>query len=122
MSTLVTLFGILMATLGMSGIIYPGRILRFARYWDNPTGLYSAAVLRIFVGMVVFLAAPDSRAPVVLHILGIIIFVVGLATPLLGHERAHRILEWWASQGCTFQRLWSGYAMVLGLLLIYVTV
>jgi len=119
MSLLVILWGLLMVVLGVVGIVNPERLLRFAGYWDNPAGLYGAAFLRVFVGLAIFLAAPDSRAPTVFRVLGPVIVVAGLSTPFWGCERTHRILEWWAGRSDTFKRLWAGCAMFFGLILIY---
>lgn len=119
MSFLVILFGLSMAALGIAGIVNPERLVRFARRWDNPAGNYLAAAIRLCVGLVVFLAAPESRFPGLLRFLGVAILFAGLLTALMGHERAHRILEWWVAQSTAFKRIWAGCAVAIGLLLIY---
>ena len=68
------------------------------------------------------MAAPTSRAPKTLRILGVVIIVAGLVTPLVGVERARMIVEWWAAQGSAFMRVWAGFVFALGLLLAYAVV
>jgi hypothetical protein len=63
--------------------------------------------------------APTSRAPTTIRILGVVIIVAGLITPLLGVERARMIVEWWATQGSGFMRAWAGFALAFGLFLAY---
>jgi hypothetical protein len=98
MPLLVAFFGLFIATLGLIGIISPERLLRFAKPWQTPTGLYVAAAFRIVLGVALFLIAPDSRTPTLLRVLGAVIFVAGLATPFLGAERFHKLLDWWAGR------------------------
>ena len=49
----------------------------------TPTGLYAIAVLRIAIGLVFFFAAPASRAPRTLRVLGLVVIIIiaGLMTP-----------------------------------------
>lgn len=119
MSLLVALFGLLMSIIGVIGMVHPERLIGFAKSWHTPIGLYLAATVRIVLGLLLFLAAPDSRTPDMLRIVGVIILVVGLSTPFLGLERFGRLLEWWAVRGSAFRRAWAGCALALGLLLIY---
>jgi hypothetical protein len=119
MSFLIAAFGLCMATLGVIGIVRPERLIGFARSWQTPTGLYAAAAIRIVLGALLLLAAPQARAPNVLRILGVFILVAGLATPLIGLERSHTVIEWWAARGPVFQRAWAGCALVFGLFLVY---
>ena len=53
----------------------------------TPAGLYAIAVLRVAIGLLFVLAAPSSRAPRTLRVLGLIVIVAGLATPWFGVAR-----------------------------------
>lgn len=119
MSLLVALFGLFISALGVLGMVNPERLISFARSWQTPTGVYVGAGFRIVLGLLLFLAAPGSRAPDTLRILGVVILVVGLATPFFGLERFHRLLEWWAARGPVFIRAWAGLALAFGLFLVY---
>ena len=107
------------AVLGVIGIVAPARLLAIARWLDTPLGLYAAAALRLVLGTALFLAAPASRAPRVLGVLGIVSFVAGLITPFIGVDRYRRLLEWWSAWGPGFHRGWAAIALILGLFLIY---
>ena len=120
MTLLVALFGLLMGILGVLGVVWPDRLIRFARAWHTPAGLLLAAALRIVLGLALFLAAPDSRAPLMLRILGVVIFAAGLATPFFGLERSRRVLEWWAARSPAFRRAWAACALAFGLVLVSV--
>ncbi len=112
-------FSILVAVVGAVGIVVPASLLTIARPFLTPAGLYAAAGLRLVLGTALFLSAPTSRAPQALRILGVVIFVAGLVTPLVGVERARAIVEWWAVQGSPFMRVWAVVALAFGLFLTY---
>ena len=50
----------------------------------TPTGLYTIAALRIAIGLTLVFAAPASRAPRTLRVLGLIVIMAGLSTPWFG--------------------------------------
>lgn len=110
---------LLIAVFGGLGLISPDRLVGVVRRFQTPTGLYVAAAIRVVLGVALFLAAPTSRAPELLHVLGVVIFVAGLVTPLFGVDRFRRLLDWWSALGPGFLRFWGASALVLGLLLAY---
>jgi len=122
MAIAALVLSLFVAALGALGIVSPMGLLSIVRQFQRPAGLYAAAILRIVLGVALFLAAPTSRLPEVVRILGLIIFVSGLITPLFGLERFHRLLNWWSARGPTFMRVWAGFALAFGLLLAYAVV
>jgi hypothetical protein len=119
MAIVAFVLSLIVGVLGAVGILWPRRLLSLAGQFQRPGGLYAAAILRIVFGVVLLLTAPASRSSEVVRIVGVIIFVSGLITPLLGLDRFRRILNWWSSRPPLFQRAWAGFALVFGLLLAY---
>ena len=78
------------------------------------------AALRIALGVVFVLAAPTSRAPRTVRVLGLIVIIAGLATPWFGVTRARAIMNWAASAGPLWMRFAASVAMALGGFLVYV--
>lgn len=107
------------AALGALGVVSPDRLLGVVRRFQSPAGLYAAAAIRLALGGALFLAAPTSRAPETLRILGIVILVAGVITPFFGLERFRRLLDWWAALGPGVIRAWAAFAAVFGLSLAY---
>ncbi len=99
---------------GVAGIVTPDSLLTVGRYVITPVGLYVVAVLRVGIGLVLMLVARLSRAPKTLRACGAVVLVAGLATPLLGVERARAILDWEATQGATLIRVGAGLALAIG--------
>ena len=98
----------------------PDLRLSLERSVMTPAGLYAIAALRIAIGLVFVLAAPASRAPRTLRVLGLIVIIAGLMTPWFGVARAQAVLNWWASAGPLVLRLDAGLGMAMGGFLVYV--
>jgi hypothetical protein len=111
------LIALFLAAIGLTGVIAPDCLMMIGRNSVTPVGLCIVAALRISIGLVLAGVAPVSRAPTALRILGVIAVIAGVATLLLGAERAQAVLEWWSGQGLV--RLGAGIALILGSFIAY---
>ena len=82
MSIIVALFGFLYHP-GRIWANFPSSIISFVSRWQTQAGLYLAAIIRIVLGVASLFTASTSRAPLYLHILGVVAVVAGIATPFL---------------------------------------
>jgi len=98
----------------------PALRLSVERSVMTPAGLYAIAALRIAIGLVFVLAAPASRAPRTLRVLGLIVIIAGLSTPWFGVDRAQAVLNWVASAGPLLMRLDAVVGIAIGGFLMYV--
>jgi len=98
----------------------PDLRLSLERSMTTPAGFYAIAALRIGIGLVFVLAAPASRAPRTLRVLGLIVITAGVMTPWFGVARARAVLDWFASAGPLLMRLDAGVGMAIGGFLVYV--
>ena len=119
MVLLARLVGLFIVAIGVCGLAAPHALLSAVQFVLTPGGLYLVAALRVVFGVVLVLAAPSSRAPRVLRLLGFIVIVAGLTTPFFGVDRARAVLDWWSAQGPAFVRLWAGLAVALGVFVVY---
>jgi hypothetical protein len=101
------------------GIASPDVFLRLLRVIQTPPVLYFAAVIRFVFGAVLLYAAPASRLPVVLGVLGGIIVIGSLHAPFFGHRFGHALLDWWSAGGSPRVRFWAALSLALGVLIIY---
>jgi len=122
MAWVVVVMGLAIACFGVLGLVSPERLMDTVRRVLNPRGLWVAAALRVVLGVALFVEAPTSRAPETLRILGPLVVVIGLATPLFGLERFRRLLDWWMERGAGFVRAWAAVALAFGLLLAFAVV
>ncbi len=122
MTLVALIICLLTSAFGALGIASPSRLLGVVRYLQTPVGLYFAAGIRVLLGVALLFAAPTSRAPGLILILGVAIIVIGVITPFFGLERFRRLLDWWSAQGSAFVRGWAVLALVFGLSLAYAIV
>lgn len=93
MALLALLFSIFIAVIGAIGFVSPAKLFHIVRKFQSSAGLYVAAGFRVVFGSALFFAADRSRAPEVMRLVGIIVLVSGLITPLFGLDRFRRILK-----------------------------
>jgi hypothetical protein len=120
MRVAAVVIGLLVVAQGIVGLVAPEFFLRLIQLIQTPPIIYFAALVRVTFGIVLVLAAPLSRAPIALRILGGLVAMGGLITPFLGVRLAEVILGWW-SQGSGVVRAWAAGALVLGLFIVYAT-
>lgn len=104
---------------GVFGLTVPELFLALLRAIQTPPVIYVAAVVRVAFGIVLVLAAPASRVPSALRVLGSLIVAGGLITPFYGVQFGHAMLDWWEAGGPLLIRAWATFSLVLGILIIW---
>jgi hypothetical protein len=116
---LALVVGLLIAAIGLVGVVAPPVLQAISNTFMSPSGLVAAAVIRIALGTVLMFAAAGSRLPGFLRGLGLFAVLAGIVTLFLGDQRAHEIQRWWLNQGPIFIRLFPALALVLGVLIVF---
>jgi uncharacterized protein YhfF len=111
--------GVLMASLGVLGAYVPEVFLAVVTFFQPAPMIYVAAVVRMAVGVILWLAAADSRTPMLFRVLGAFLFAGGALTPFFGAAIGRTILHMWASYGHAMVRAWGLVATALGVFIIY---
>jgi len=111
--------GCAVAVQGVFGLATPDLFLSLLRAIQTPPVIYVAAVVRVAFGIVLLLAAPASRVPVALRVLGALIVAGGLVTPFYGVQFGHAMLDWWDRGGPSLVRAWATFSLVLGVLIVW---
>lgn len=95
MRSAALLVAVFTVVVGVAGLVSPASLTAVRRqYFATPAGLYTAAALRLAMGVVVILGAARSRAPTVLRLFGALMCLQGLSATILGPEHARTVLEW----------------------------
>jgi NAD/NADP transhydrogenase beta subunit len=119
-TSIVVVFGVAVGLVGSIGVVRPTGLVRFVEtMWQSPTGFRLAIALRLVLGVVLIVAAPDCRFPQVIRILGIFSLVAAAATAALGHKRLRSFVQWWVGRPLGFVRCWSLVAVAFGCILVY---
>lgn len=89
--------------LGVGAAVIPDIVIATGRHLVSTSGLYAAAAFRVGVGLVLILAARESRAPGMLRAIGAVVLVGGVATSFFGVEAAQARLDWEAAHVAFFR-------------------
>ena len=102
---------------GVAAIVIPGTIFNLRSLAGTQVALLVFGTLRAAMGIVLIMAAPNSRAPRMLQAAGGLLLLAGMATPLFGVERTRAVLAWEAAQGLWLIRVTGVIVVALGGLL-----
>lgn len=119
MKLIASAMALIIAGIGVVGVVSPPLLLEFAPTLLTPGALYVVAVVRVILGLVLVWVASASRAAMTFRVFGIIIIVAGVLTPFFGVERARAVFDWWSLQTPLFMRASAALAVVFGLFVIY---
>lgn len=119
MTLAVALFGLSIAALGIAGALSPRHLLQLVTRVQAELGLYFIAGLRFLMGVALLLAAPASRTPLYLQVLGGLALASAVVTPFVGPRRFHAIVQWWRVRPAWVVRVWSLLVLVFGLSLVW---
>jgi hypothetical protein len=119
MGFVVSGFALAILVVGAMGVASPAALMSFVRRWQTASGIWAAAGVRIAFGVAAWSAAPASRAPVVLQVLGAVSILSGIALPLLGLSRLAAVVSWWERRSVGFKRVWAGVACACGAFLLW---
>jgi hypothetical protein len=115
----VTIVGLTVAGLGLIGLVTPSRLLDFGQSLLTQNGLYAVAAVRVVFGLLLVFGARASRMPQTLRVIGSVIIIAGLLTPLFGVARSESMFNWLSAQGLAFVRVVALFAIALGALVVY---
>ncbi len=109
--------GICIAAVGIAGLLSPDFLVWIARRFDTSASWLMLAAVRITVGALLITAAPLTRFPRGLRVLGAVIFAVAILTLLAGVagvEQASGAIDAWLAMGMTVVRLTALPVLALG--------
>lgn len=110
--------GFVVAVVGLIGLVAPSIYVSLGWFSAVPPGLYVVAVVQLVIGLILLHAAPTSRSPVGLGVLGAFALVEAVVMPLLGRGTARSMASWWATQSDIALRLWAALELAVGVLII----
>jgi uncharacterized membrane protein len=112
---------VLLILFGLTGVLWPEGLLGLAKYSFTARGIYVLAIVRMLLGVLLLIAAKATRTPKTVRVLGIFIFVAGLATALMGPERAQLLGNWMLERGPDFLRIVACFPLAVGFFILVAT-
>jgi uncharacterized membrane protein len=107
------------AAMGVIVIVKPALAHDMTRLFIDKSGMWIAAAIRAVLALGLFAAAPESKVPMLLRVLGLLILIIAIVMPILGLERHRRMIDWWLARKRTTQVSCGAATFVFGLVLIY---
>ncbi len=114
MAIIVAAFSIMILGLSAWGIINPDALFAMVRRTTGKAFIYMAVGSRIFLAIILWLAAPVARHPIVFQVLAIVALVAAFVLLILGRDSALRLFNWFAVKSHSFQRAWLVGGLAFG--------
>ena len=106
--------GVFTLLMGFWGVLVPARLSAFVTRFSSQRGLWVAAAIRLVFGLALWFAAPASRAPLLLQVLGVIALIAAVILPFMGVDRFKRLIDWWTQLSPAAMRFNSLFAVAVG--------
>ena len=120
MTVIVAVFGVLVALLGLVGLVQPERFRSMFTAMDSQTRFIIAIALRLAMGGVLWWLADELRHPHVMRVLAAIAIFAAVMLLIMGRERLDRLIGWWLSRSDGLLRVSALFAAAFGVFLVYV--
>ena len=120
MTILIALFGLMLAAACLWGIITPRHMIdTIIRFWNKPSGLWLAIGIRVVMGVLFILAAPQTRFPDFFVIFGYLLLIAAAIIPLVGKERLTRVIMWFTNIPMGAVRAWLLMGLAFAVFIVY---
>jgi hypothetical protein len=119
MTALALILCAAIAAFGVVVVVRPALAHDLTRLFTDQTGIWIAATIRAVFGLCLLVAAGESKAPMLLRVLGFFILIVAIVMPILGVDRHQRMIDWWLARSRMVEILCGAAAFVFGVGLIY---
>ena len=119
-TVITALLGLLIIVLGIVVMVRPNRVSDVAERFTTTPALKAGAILaRIAMGIAFLLAAPDTRLPTFMTVLGFLSIIAGVALAIMKEAWVNGLVGWWANQAETIVRVWGVPIALFGGVIVY---
>ena len=119
MTALALILCAAIAAMGVVLIVKPALAHDLTRLLADKKGMWIATAIRAVLALGLLAAAAESKAPMLLRILGLLILIVAIIVPILGVDRHRRMIDWWLARNRKIEIICGAAAFVMGIGLIY---
>ncbi|NIP19002.1 MAG: hypothetical protein GWM87_13250 [Xanthomonadales bacterium] len=123
MTLVIAVFGVLIAGLSAWGLLVPRRMLdTVLEYWRKPYGLHLAIGIRLALGLLFILAAPDTGFPLFFQVFGYLMLIAAALIPVIGKPRLTRVIDWFTGMPVLAIRTWLVLMLLFAGFIVYAAV
>lgn len=119
MTVFVSVLGVILLGVGITVLVSPGTLRRAVETFVKPATVPLFAIIRVGFGILLVIASADTRLPVFVWALGMLLILAGVALPILGVQRTLKITKRWQARSDGSLRSWALLAILFGALLIW---
>ncbi|MCC6142473.1 MAG: hypothetical protein IT368_01580 [Candidatus Hydrogenedentes bacterium] len=119
MSVIVVVFGMGVILMALMALMSPARLRDLILGWPSHMRFYLALVIRLGAGMLFFIAAPHTRFPLAIGILGGLMIASGILVLAMGPRRLDVMIARLLPQQDGVVRMYAVLGMLFGGLLVY---
>lgn len=119
MSLILTVLGFAVICVGVLGLLSPRRLRELSVSGQTRSRFRSAVMMRILVGAGLIAAAPSSRFPDTVTVLGVAALLLAIGLYRLGMRRFESVSYFWSNRPPVTLRAVSMVAVAFGLFLVY---
>lgn len=117
---IVLLSGVSVCLLSIWAMSNPERLRQLVHaVTDTNLGYYTAAAVRILLGLALIFCAPASRFPILFQLVGWLAIVAAIGLLTIGREWHKKLVVWFDRLSNMVYRAWLTVAVGFGLFLIY---
>ena len=122
MTNIVALLGLLLALLGLVGLVQPVRFRTIFGSMEGATRFVLAIVVRLGMGALLWWLADELRHPQVMRVLAVIAVLAAAGVLLMGRKRLDDLVDWWLSRSDSLLRVSALFVAAFGGYLVFVAI
>lgn len=116
----VLALGVIICLFSVWGFISPDKFWKMIngvieKDWVIPV----AVIMRLLLGVALIIAAPQSRFPEVMEVLGWIAIIAAVAILFMGRNRLIKFIAWFQRMTDAMVRVWLLFGFAFGAFLVY---
>ena len=119
MPVILAIFSVTLAALSLYGVVTPLKLAALVQRFLNTFEVGGAAVIRLFLALVLWFSAPVSRTPAVFNALAAIMLATAVVLLIIGRARLQKLIDWVTTWPPTAIRLQCLVGMALGTFLLW---
>lgn len=117
---IVLALGVIICLVSVWGFVAPERFWKMVDgVMEKDWAIHFAVILRLLLGAALILAAPLSRFPTVIEVLGWIAIVAAIAILFMGRSRLKKFIAWFQRMTDAMVRVWLVFGFAFGAFLVY---
>lgn len=93
-SVILAIFSVTLIALSLYGVIVPLKLAAHVQRFLNKFEVGGAAVIRLFLAVVLWRCAPVSHTPAAFKVLAVIMLATAIALLIVGRARLQKLIDW----------------------------